>query len=152
MTSYITYAILSLLLVFVFSKRRIASNSDSHLQPLKLRVIAPKSAPAVAPRPVAKPLPAPQPCLSPIVVGAQQLSLNDAVSDVDLLLPSLSNLSMKAAPLRSCCKSTRFFTFSFEHCQLAPCLLLRAALRPNCRANRRRLTPALFEQLIGRAR
>jgi hypothetical protein len=110
MYSYATYVVLSLLAVFVILKRRAAaSSSSSSLQPLKVQVIPPKSLPTVAPRPAKKPLPAPRPCLSPIVVRAQQsfkqLSLDDAVSDMDLLMSSFGSLSMKPGLPRPCCKS-----------------------------------------------
>jgi hypothetical protein len=109
MYSYATYVVLSLIAVFVILKRRAAASSSSSIQPLKVRVIPPKSLPTIAPRPTKDPLPAPQPCLSPIVVRAQQsikqLSLDDAVSDMDLLMSSFGSLSMKPSLPRPCCKS-----------------------------------------------
>jgi hypothetical protein len=111
MPSLTTLAVLFFLAFLVLLQRRRVARSE--LEPLKVRIIPPKSVDVIASA-MAKPLRAPVPSVSSVVAGAQRLSISDPTAGVDDLLCSFSSLSMKARHLHSCCKSRPLFGLSFN--------------------------------------
>jgi len=87
----------------------LAARSDL-TESLMVQVTTPKRSSSVA-LAMEEPLRAPVLDVSPLVVGAQQLSISNPTADVDDLAIALSSLSMEAPLLKSCCKSDPSIVF-----------------------------------------